>query len=265
MAPINFYDKQSAFLATHTEPTLNTGTPTAPDNATNGWTIRVAWADQATAPVVTPAFGNIIDLDYGSTVLASFTLEHPGQLCRFRFSEGNWYLNRYGGVPMQHTPGGFIDYNDTGTAASPIALVADTWTTVTNNGMGSSTNQNFLPAGVSELMDTSSGAFDFTDLSLGDTVFIRNDISVTPNVNNASLELRYQLGTGSGLYYLEKRLGRLDEGSGRPYRISLEPDQIYMGDSNTRDNPGVLQVKLSSAGSLVNAGCAIQVVKWIVG
>ena len=168
-------------------------------------------------------------------------------------------------MPNFSLSGGFIDYNDTGTAASPVSLSADTWTTVTNNGLGSFTNKNFPPAGVSELLDVSTGSFDFSGLSLGDSVLIRNDISVTPNVNNASLELRYQLGSGLNVYYLQKRLGRLDEGSGIAYRISLEPDYIYMGDANTRDNPGVLQIKLSSAGSFVNAGCAIQVIKWIGG
>jgi hypothetical protein len=168
-------------------------------------------------------------------------------------------------MPNFTLSGGFIDYNDTSTSTTAVTLVADTWTTVPNDGLGSFTNKNYPPRGVSELMNTSTGAFDFSELELGDTVLIRNDITVTPNVNNASLELRYQLGTGGGLYYLQKRLGRLDEGSGIGYRISLEPDLIYMGDANTRDNEGVLQVKLTSAGSFVNAGCAIQVIKRVGG
>jgi len=35
-----------------------------------------------------------------------------------------------------------------------------------------------------------------------------------------------------------------------------------MGDINTRDNPIILQVKLSSAGSFVNAGSAIQAIRY---
>jgi hypothetical protein len=85
---------------------------------------------------------------------------------------------------------------------------------------------------------------------------------VTPNTNNASLEFRYSLGAEAGSYTLQKRLGRLDEGSGLGYRFSLTPDLVYMGDLNTRDNPITLQVKLSSSGSLVNAGTVIQVVRY---
>ena len=159
--------------------------------------------------------------------------------------------------------GGFIDYNDTSTSTTPITLVADTWTTIPNDGLGAFTNKTYKPDGnVTELMDTSTGAIDPTGLHLGDTILIRNDFTVTPNTNNASLEFRYQLGTGGGSYTLGKRLGRLDEGSGIDYRFSLNPDLIYMGDTNTRDNPITLQVKLSASGTLVNAGSVIQVVRY---
>jgi len=159
--------------------------------------------------------------------------------------------------------GGFIDYNDTSTSTTPISLVSDTWTTIPNDGLGAFTNKAYKPNGdVVELMDNSTGAIDPTGLKLGDTILIRNDFTVTPSTNNASLQFRYQLGAGAGSYTLEKRLGRLDEGSGSPYRFSLSPDLIYMGDTNTRDNPISLQVKLSTGGTLVNAGSVIQLISY---
>ena len=100
-------------------------------------------------------------------------------------------------------------------------------------------------------------AFDFSDMELGTSVLIRNDFSVTPDTNNALLELRYQLGLGGSAYTLETIIGRLDSGSGIPYRFSLRPDFIYMGDTNTKDNPGYLQIRLSSNGSVVNAGSGV--------
>ncbi len=159
------------------------------------------------------------------------------------------------------TKNGFIDYNDTGTSTTPITLVADTWTDITNNGLGLFTNKSFKPQGVSELMDNTTGDLDVADLPLGTTILVRNDFSVTPNTNNALLEFRYTLGVGGSAYTLEKLVGRLDSGSGKPYRQSLTPDLIYMGDTNTRDNPIGLEVRLSTAGTLVNAGSVIQVVR----
>ena len=156
---------------------------------------------------------------------------------------------------------GIADYNDTSTSASPIALVANTWTTIPNDGQGSFTNTAYLPDGVTTLMDTSTGAFDFSQLNLGDNCFIRNDFTINPNINNSLLSLRYELGSGGSIYTLETIMGRLDSGSNQDYRFSLTPQMIYMGDTNTKDNPIKLQVKLSTNGTLVNAGTSIGVVR----
>jgi len=159
---------------------------------------------------------------------------------------------------------GFIDYNDASTSSTPVIISADVWTTIPNDGLGSFTNKNYKPQGVAELMDTSTGKIDPRELSLGDVIIIRNDFTVIPQTNNASLKFRYTLGGGAGAYTLEKRLGRLDEGSGVEYRFSLATDKIYMGDTNTRDNLIGLEVKMSTPGTLVNAGSVISVLKYEV-
>ena len=156
---------------------------------------------------------------------------------------------------------GFIDHNDTSTTASPLVLLADTWTTIPNDGLGAFTNKNYPPKGVSELMDNSTGAIDPTQLALGDDFITRNDFRVSPNVNNALLKFRYQLGAGANTYALETNLGRLDDGSGKYYPFSLTTDYIYMGDLNTLNNPIKLQVNLSTDGTLINAGSVIKVFK----
>ena len=155
---------------------------------------------------------------------------------------------------------GFIDYNDTSTSATPMGLVANTWSTIPNDGQGAFTNKVYAPVGISELMD-SQGRIDPTQLELGDDILIRNDFSINPNTNNALLEFRYQLGSGVGLYHLETTRGRLDDGSGKYYRFSLTTDYIYMGDLNTLSSPIALQVKLSTDGTLINAGSVIKLFK----
>tara|TARA_Y100000593_G_C4285896_1_gene325431 strand:- start:306 stop:1121 length:816 start_codon:yes stop_codon:yes gene_type:complete len=159
---------------------------------------------------------------------------------------------------------GFIDYNDSSTATTPLLLSSNVWTDIPNDGLGAFTNKTYRPQGINELMDTSTGKIDVTDLILGDAIIIRNDFTVTPQTNNASLKFRYTLGNGGNSYTLEKRLGRLDEGSGVGYRFSLTTDEIYMGDTNTRDNPIGLQLNLSTTGTLVNAGTVITVIRYKV-
>jgi len=153
---------------------------------------------------------------------------------------------------------GFIDYND---STGSISISSDTWTDIPNDGQGSFSNSTYAPNGVTDFMDISTGYIDTTELSLGDTILIRNDYTVNPGTNNALLQFRYVLGNGANEYTLEKIVGRLDSGSGQNYRFSLESDLIYMGDLNTRDNPIKLQIKLSTTGTLTNAGSVIQLIR----
>lgn len=150
---------------------------------------------------------------------------------------------------------GFIDYNDT---TGTISLTADAWTDVPNNGAGAFTNKTYRPNGVTEVMDNTTGYLDFSQLSLGSQILVRNDFTVSPNTNNALLEVRYVLGQGAGEYALKFWSERLDSGSGIDYqRVISFP--VYMGDTNTQGGVGKLQVKLSTNGTITNAGSYIKI------
>ena len=190
--------------------------------------------------------------------------QSPAQLGDGRLSdkEGNeWTLVANSFLDVKSLGNGFLDYNDTSTSTTPVTIVEDVWTTIPNNGAGAFSNSTYGPAGVTTFMDTTTGAIDPRELTLGDTLLIRNDFTINPNTNNALLEFRYELGAGGGLYTLSTNVGRLDDGSGKNYRFSLKPDLIYMGDTNTRDNLIKLQVRLSTNGTLVNAGSVIQLIR----
>ena len=176
-----------------------------------------------------------------------------------KYHNGTDWIDMGGGGNALRTQG-FIDYNDT---TGVVNLTANTWTTIPNNGAGAFSNDTYKPEGVTEFMDVNTGAIDVSELPLGDTIIIRNDFKVNPNTNNALLEFRYSLGGGGNEYVLETIKGRLDNGSGIDYRFNLGTDLIYMGDTNTRDNPIFLQVRLSTNGTLVNAGSVIQLIKSI--
>jgi len=153
---------------------------------------------------------------------------------------------------------GFADYNHGG---SSVTLTPDVFAQIPNDGTGAFTNTAYPPVGFVRLMDTATGKIDPSDLDLGDFLIIRNDFEITPSINDAAVEFRYTLGSGANAYTLTQQLGRLDRGSGIPYRFSLRPDMIYMGDANTRDNPIGLEIRCTGAATVVNAGIAIGVVK----
>ena len=150
---------------------------------------------------------------------------------------------------------GFIDYNDN---TGDVSLIADTWTDVPNDGSGAFSNSSYKPDGVNDVMDTSTGYLDFSDLTLGSEIQVRNDFSINPTTNNALLQVRYILGQGAGEYPLLFWSERLDNGSGIDYpRVITFP--IYMGDLNTQGGVGKLQVKLSTSGTLNNNGSYISI------
>ena len=153
---------------------------------------------------------------------------------------------------------GFIDYNDT---TGAVTLASDTWTDVPNNGLGTATNKLFKPESVTEILDTSTGYLDFSDLALGDELFMRIDFDVVPAANNAFLECRMGLGSGADVYYLNVFSKRLDNGAGISYPSEKGSFYVYMGDTNTLSNGGKLQVKLSSGGTLINNGIVVSIIK----
>jgi len=155
---------------------------------------------------------------------------------------------------------GFADYNDTSTVGG-VALPANTWTDIPNDGAGAFTQLDFLPSGITSVLDTSTGYLDLTQLKNGDSIIVRNDFIVTPNNNRANLKFRYELGAGAGIYTLDYFVTRLDSGAGIPYRFNLYSHLIYLGDDNTRLNPIKLQINLSKNGTFVNNGTAIQILR----
>lgn len=161
---------------------------------------------------------------------------------------------------------GFVDYNSSITVATN--LDADVWTYLINDGQGDFTNTDFELRSTSPLIflngasnaEGITGAFDFSKLGFGDIVFIRNDFRVIPNVNGAYIEFRYNLGLGLDQYSLSKQLGTLANGSGREYAFQFT-DLIYMGDSNTKNNPIYMQIRSSEPSSLRYLGSVIYVLK----
>ena len=155
---------------------------------------------------------------------------------------------------------GFVDYNDTATSVTPVTLPADTWVDIPNDGLGAFTNTTYAPNGVTNIL-TPEGYIDCSEFDLGDLILIRADFTVFPTINNALVHFRYGLGGNPNEYELPKLGVRLDDGAGEPYRQAVAADFVYMGDTNTNDNTVRLQAKLSSGGTLVNAGMAIGIIK----
>lgn len=141
---------------------------------------------------------------------------------------------------------GWWDYNDAATAGTPITLSATaTYFPLTNDELGVNTKKTFALPGVADVWDASTNRFDFSDLQIGDTVDIRIDFSVTTTGANHQITLAIELGLGAAPYTLV--IDSRNVKTAGTYQVTRWYS-IYIGDTNTKDNPAYLKVQ-SDAGT----------------
>lgn len=162
------------------------------------------------------------------------------------------YSSGAGGLPVDNCSIGFVDYNDLATVTTPISVTGGTPVYLTNDGLGAFTNKAYLPQGVTDVWDASINSFDFTELKVGDMLDIRLEVDITTTAPNQEVLIDLELAQGGSTYTIpfsdvtQKTTGlhRLNRFNG-----------IYMGDTNTLDNPA--KFKLSSPDN-----CSVTVLGW---
>ena len=139
---------------------------------------------------------------------------------------------------------GVEDYNNT---LGTLAINNGSHTTVANDGLGSFTNKTYQLPGAGDMWNVSTNRFDFVEagLSLGDSVDIRMDMLLTAGGANREIEFGITLGEGGSPYDLT--LGHYTFKSAGSYEEVAEIT-IYMGDTNTLNNPGSIWVQAQDNG-----------------
>lgn len=146
---------------------------------------------------------------------------------------------------------GIYDYNDLATSTTQIPLtLANTQYEMTNDGAGPFTNKSYALAGIADLWDTATNRFDFSGLSLGDTVDIRFDFEITTVSANTAIDFVVELGVGASPYQLTFVPSSSDFKNAGTYKI-VKWFSIYMGDTNTLDNPGRVLARSDNTGTTV--------------
>lgn len=93
---------------------------------------------------------------------------------------------------------GFFDYNDLATATTPfVHSGSGGYLPLPNDTLGAYTQTAYKPLGMSDIWDSATNQFDFSELSVGDMVEIRVDIALTTNTNNQESSVALALGIGS--------------------------------------------------------------------
>ena len=139
--------------------------------------------------------------------------------------------------------GGWADYADVATTGTPISVTA-TPTVLTNDGLGVDTNTSYLPIGgngVTQLWDTSSNGFDFSDLDVGDMVDIRMDITMIIASNNTAVDVDLFMGSGGSV--VVPFISQQNFKSTGSFEV-IRYMGIYIGSEDVRDN--LAQLKISA-------------------
>ncbi len=148
---------------------------------------------------------------------------------------------------------GVWDYSDLTTQSTPISIVADTPTLLTNDGAGANTELDYVLSGI-DIYDTSTNEFTFDDIPLGSTVGIRIDLEVTTNSNNEQMNVF--LDFGGGLFTLPWVADVQYKFSGAHRVVAF--DKFYVGEA-VRDNTAKVYVELDGSGSVKVNGWFIEV------
>ena len=139
--------------------------------------------------------------------------------------------------------GGWADYADVATTGTPISVTA-TPTVLTNDGTGTDTNTSYLPIGgngITQLWDTSSNGFDFSDLEVGDMLDIRMDIDVIIASNNTAVDVNLHMGAGGAV--IVPFISQQNFKTTGTFEV-IRYMGLYIGSTDVRDN--LAQLKISS-------------------
>lgn len=172
-----------------------------------------------------------------------------GQILTSTGGASTWAAPDFTGLTQQ----GVYDYNDLATATTPVALTsALTQYELPNDGAGAFTNLTYALPGLANIWDTATDRFDFNNgsvLKLGDTVDIRFDFEVTTTGVNTAVEFDLELGIGGSPYQLVITPFTNFKTAGT-YKV-IRWLGIYMGDTNTLNNPARVLGQADSTGVTV--------------
>ena len=152
---------------------------------------------------------------------------------------------------------GFFDYADLATQTTPISFVNGVDKKLTNDGLGATTNKNYPPYGITDVWSTSTNACNFSQLSLGDAVGIRFDITATTTSANQVISGYIKLGVGTASEYQLQIFSENIKTSGENHRVFYT--KLYIGNEDIRTEPAEFYILSDNNGNVKVNGWYFQI------
>lgn len=143
---------------------------------------------------------------------------------------------------------GWQNFQHTGGAVTLTA--ADTWYDLTNDALGALTSTAYKVTGHGTIWNSTTNRLDVSDLSIGDRVHTRIDL--TPTAAGVNNEFQFRLLLQEGVLDIPIGAGppAFYKSSGTHDPITLEPS-FTIFNAGTRDNPVAIQAKSDTAGASI--------------
>lgn len=152
---------------------------------------------------------------------------------------------------------GFFDYADLATQTIPISFVNGVDKKLTNDGLGATTNKNYPPYGITDVWSTSTNACNFSQLSLGDAVGVRFDVTATTTSANQDISGYIKLGVGTASEYQLQIFSENIKTSGANHRVFYT--KLYIGNEDIRTEPAEFYILSDNNGSVKVNGWYFQI------
>jgi len=154
---------------------------------------------------------------------------------------------------------GYFDYNDLITQTTPLNAVANVALKLTNDSEGANTSTNQNPYGVSYVWDSNTNQFNFSELSVGDTIDVRIHVHVTTTSANQKVTLSSKLGIGSASQFENSIYENQFKSSGL-HEISVVAP-FYMGSTDITDYPAELYLTTDHSATVKVDGWYIRIIR----
>ena len=155
-------------------------------------------------------------------------------------------------IEALQTRTGYADYNDVTTQTTPISPVVSTWTKLTNDKAGANTRLR-LPAGVTDLWNSTTNRMVLTELPVDSIIDARIDLVVTTTSANQIVKVRTQLAIGDPVQFELESTEIIYKTAG-VHKVVV-PTSFYIGSNAVKNNPGEFQI-------FSDASCTVKVNGW---
>lgn len=162
--------------------------------------------------------------------------------------------------PSLYSAFGYFHYADLDTQTTPLNFVASTPLQLINDILGVFTNEDQAPYGISSVWDKPTDSLDFSQLSVGDAVLFRADLSISTTSVNQNLQLYIKFGIGTPSEY-DLLIDSWNEKSAVSFKHFIKDVSFSIDNTDWRDAPAKIYLLSDEDGEVKVNGWYIPIIR----